>query len=140
MSVFKQNQLLLLFSFLYIIITLNILISGGHDDDSSLDNMRNKKYLRFTSPLRTHNFNLQNLQTFHRINQIKQRHRFHENNACLNKRTYSNDPHLLFLQNDLFKLLKGKRRMMINHDDLLVDQLLKSEITKLRGWRPQRYG
>ncbi|CAH8538041.1 unnamed protein product [Schistosoma turkestanicum] len=104
--------------------------------------MRNKKHLRFTSPLRTHNFNLQNLQTLHWINQFIQRHRFPTHNTyCLNhKRTYSNDPHLLFLQNDLFKLLKGKRRMMINHDDVLVDQLLRSEITKLRGWRPQRYG
>ncbi|CAH8613325.1 unnamed protein product [Schistosoma haematobium] len=99
----------------------------------------------------------QNLHTFYWINGIDSKNPYRGYyESYMNKRKYlhHHDHHhrrrrrhrrhhqnrqFLSLQTDLFKLLKGKRKINNDHD-IVIDRLLNNEIFKLRGWRPQRYG
>ncbi|CAH8603838.1 unnamed protein product [Schistosoma margrebowiei] len=99
----------------------------------------------------------QNLHTFYWINGIDSwnpyrgyyesymnkrkypHHHHHHHRRRRRHRRHHQNRQFLSLQTDLFKLLKGKRKINNDHD-IVIDRLLNNEIFKLRGWRPQRYG
>ncbi|CAH8585748.1 unnamed protein product [Schistosoma intercalatum] len=161
MIMFKQN---LLYIWLYTV-TMIIFIYG-YDDPFYMDNEYPTSLSPPPPPpsssssssslLKSKKTNsiFQNLHTFYWINGIDSRNPYRGYyKSYMNKRKYSHHHHhhrrrrrrhhqnrqFLSLQTDLFKLLKGKRKINNDHD-IVIDRLLNNEIFKLRGWRPQRYG